>query len=144
MQYICPFWSLQWHITTKGGHSLSALRTICSYKLRKGQSHSHKHRSQVVGSQMLSSNVSQFFTHKKKSLFFFSSPWLNKEFIYLRERSMKLNWTATSYKLLKRFPNLSLFTQQDILIYYIKTFPPHAQKMKVGERFRDICLVETI
>lgn len=33
--------------------SFRSYTTICSYKLRKRQSHSHKHRSQVVGSQIL-------------------------------------------------------------------------------------------
>lgn len=78
LQYICPFWSLQWHVTTKGGHSLSALTTICSYKLRKGQSHSHKYKSQVVGSQMLPifKCFPALYSYKAYSL----TPWLNKEF----------------------------------------------------------------
>lgn len=108
--YICPFWSLQWHVTIKGGHSLSALTTICSYKLRKRKSHSHKHRSQVVGSQMLSTFkcFPALYSYKAYS---FLTPWLNKKFTSLYQMNMKLNWTAPSYKLLIGTSNLSLLTQ---------------------------------
>lgn len=66
------FWSSEVYNGTlppKVGTLFPLLTTICSYKLRKGQSCSHKHRSQIVGNQVLSSNISQVFTYTESSLF---------------------------------------------------------------------------